>query len=279
MLSTSIQNRDVDCGERKNSRKELFCSPPGAINSTKIEKLSTSTTKRPATKKQPATTRRNKTNKSSCVSRCGKPAGLGECQCNTQCFAFGDCCSDYSTACQVSNNNTCAGKCGERFDRKKNCQCNVGCEKFKNCCSDYSKTCPISNSAKPSTANNKNIGVTINGVSDLDLTTFAEDLLGSDEDNVARLVQIDTGCTTRVGRPNDCSRKNLFTRVDTSIFRKPVYEKLKVLYDNYNSDIAVKEDHSDREQTEEEAFLTEVMKSKVMSKTLAFLKAKKLFTK
>ena len=153
----------------------------------------------------------------------------------------------------MSNNNTCAGKCGdgERFNRKKNCQCNVGCEKFKNCCSDYSKTCSISNSAKPSTVTNENIGVTINAVSDLDLTTFAEDLLGSDEDIVARFVQIDTVCTTRVGRLNDCSRNNLFSEVDTFIFRKSVYEKLKVLNVNYNSDIAVKEDHSDREKTEE----------------------------
>merc|ERR1711970_766052 len=279
VLSTSIQNRDVDCGGRKNSRKELFCSPPGSINSTISTTKRPETTKRPSTGKQPGTTIRSKTSKSSCFSRCGKPAGLGECQCNTQCFAFGDCCSDYSTACQVSNTNTCAGKCGDKFDRKKNCQCNNGCEKFKNCCPDYSKTCPITNNTKPSTATKKNIGVTINGVSDLDLTTFAEDLLGSDEDNVARLVQIDTGCTTRVGRPNDCSRENLFSRVDTSIFRKPVYEKLKALYDNYNSDVAVKEDHTAREQTEEEAFLTEIMKTKVMTKTLAFLKSKKLFTK
>jgi len=121
--------------------------------------------------------------------------------------------------------------------------------------------------------------VTLNGVSDLDLRTFSEDLLASDEDNVARLVEVDTGCTTRVGRPQDCSSNPLFSKVDTSILRKPVYEKLTALYENYDSDVAVKEDRTRAEQNEEDAFLTEIMKSKVMGKTLAFLKSKKLFTK
>jgi len=51
------------------------------------------------------------------------------------------------------------------------------------------------------------------------------------------------------------------------------------LYNNYDSDVAIKEDHTKTEKAEEEAFLEEVMKSKVMIKTLSFLKSKKLFTK
>ena len=113
----------------------------------------------------------------------------------------------------------------------------------------------------------------------MDLQSFSVDLLASDEDNVARLVEVDTGCTTRVGRPTDCSRNPLFSKIDTSILRKPVYEKLIALYENYDSDVAVKEDRTRAEQTEEDAFLSEIMKSKVMTKTLSFLKSKQLFTK
>eukprot|EP00090_Calanus_glacialis_P013712 TRINITY_DN22367_c0_g1_i1.p1 TRINITY_DN22367_c0_g1~~TRINITY_DN22367_c0_g1_i1.p1 ORF type:complete len:587 (+),score=116.91 TRINITY_DN22367_c0_g1_i1:49-1809(+) len=277
VLSTSVQNRDVDCGQRVNSKNELLCSPPGSAG------LAKATTTKPTT----TTKKESETSRSSCFLRCGKPAGAGECQCNKQCFAFGDCCSDYTTTCQVSNPNTCSGKCGAKFQRGKDCQCNVGCEKFKNCCPDYIKTCPATPTTKPaanpaaaaSASSNKKVGVTLNGVSDMDLRTFSEDLLASDEDNVARLVEVDTGCTTRVGRPTDCSRNPLFSKIDTSILRKPVYEKLIALYENYDSDVAVKEDRTRAEQTEEDAFLSEIMKSKVMTKTLSFLKSKQLFTK
>jgi len=280
VLSTSIQNRDVDCGQRVNSKGEPYCSPGGSVSASNTKTVASTTTKR-----TPTATKKAPTSKSSCSSRCGKPAGLGECQCNRQCFAFGDCCSDYTTACKVSNPNTCAGKCGAKFDRSKDCQCNVGCENFKNCCPDYIKKCPVTAkpsvnpTTKPVISSNTNVGVTLNGVSDLDLRTFSEDLLASDEDNVARLVQVDTGCTTRVGRPTDCSSKPLFSKVDTSILRKPIYEKLTALYENYDSDVAVKEDRTRAERTEEDAFLDEVMKSKVIAKTLSFLKSKKLFTK
>jgi len=280
VLGTSVQNRDVECGQRVNSKGGLYCSAGSVIPST------TKSVSKTSTRSTAPTTKKAKTSKSSCTARCGKPAGLGECQCNSQCFAFGDCCSDYTTACKVSNPNTCTGKCGSRFDRSQECQCNVGCEKFKNCCPDYSKTCPIKPTTKPAAkqsakpaSSNTNVGVTINGVSDLDLRTFSEDLLANDDDNVASLVQVDTGCTTRVGRPNDCSSKPLFSKVDTSILRKPVYKKLSALYENYDSDVAVKEDRTRAEQTEENAFLAEIMKSKVMAKTLSFLKKKKLFTK
>ena len=277
VIRTSVQNRDVDCGQRTNSKKELFCSPP--TTEGKQNPMTKSTTK--STTKKPPTTQKASVSKTSCSGRCGKPAALGQCQCNAQCKAFGDCCTDYNTICSVNSANTniesCSGKCGAKFDRSKKCQCNFGCEKFKNCCEDYTGTCPISEKPKPSSV--PTTSSSGKGVSDQNLKAFADDLLKTDKDNVARLVELDTGCTTRVGRPNDCSRNPLFARVDTAIFRKPIYEKLVALYNNYDSDVAMKEDRSRAEQNEEEEFLTEVMKSEVMQKTLTFLKANKLFTK
>ena len=63
------------------------------------------------------------------------------------------------------------------------------------------------------------------------------------------------------------------------MFRRPVYKKLTDLYENYNNDVGVKEDRTKAERKEEEDFLDEVMKSKVMKETLQFLKNNKIFTK
>ena len=104
----------------------------------------------------------------------------------------------------------------------------------------------------------------------MDLQSFSEDLLASDGDNVDSLVEVDTECTTWVGRPTFCSRNPLFSKVNTSILRKPVFEKLTALSDNNDSDVAVKEDKTRAKQTEEDSFLGEIMKSKVMTKTQSF---------
>ena len=104
-------------------------------------------------------------------------------------------------------------------------------------------------------------------------------MLNIDDDNVAGLVGFDAGCTTRVGRPKDCSPSNLITRLPDSVLKKPVYRKLAALYENYNSNVAVKEDRTTAERGEEDALLDEIMKSKVMRKTLDFLKSQNIFTK
>jgi len=112
-----------------------------------------------------------------------------------------------------------------------------------------------------------------------ELKEFTEELLKIDDDNVANLVTIDPGCSTRVGRPNDCSPNKLLKDVDSSFLRRPIYQKLSALYDNYDSNVRIKEDRTSSERKEEEAFLDEVLKSKVMMKTLQFLKDQKIYTK
>ena len=116
-------------------------------------------------------------------------------------------------------------------------------------------------------------------MTDEELQSFSEELLTIDDNNVAELVSFDAGCSTKVGRPQDCSPKNLITGLADSVLKKPVYRKLEALYENYNSNVAVKEDRTAAERAEEEALLDEIMKSKVMKKTLDFLRAEKIFTK
>ena len=54
--------------------------------------------------------------------------------------------------------------------------------------------------------------------------------------------------------------KNLVGQVDTAVFRRPTYEKLLALYENYDADVTQREDVTRAEQTEEADFLTEVLR-------------------
>ena len=71
----------------------------------------------------------------------------------------------------------------------------------------------------------------------------------------------------------------MISSVDKSVLSRPVYKERTALYGNYNNDIGVKEDRTRAERKEEDEFLDEVMKSKVMKETVQFLKNNKIFTK
>ena len=116
-------------------------------------------------------------------------------------------------------------------------------------------------------------------MTEAELKAFTEELIKIDDDNVAGLVSVDAGCSTKVGRPTDCSPGSLITRVDPAVLKKPVYRRLQALYENYDNDVTVVEDRTRSERAEEDALLEEIMKSKVMIKTLEFLKSEKVFTK
>jgi len=116
-------------------------------------------------------------------------------------------------------------------------------------------------------------------VSDSQLAVFSEQLLKDDENNAASLVDLKTGCTTRVGRKEDCSPRPLITLRDPGVLRKPTFSRLTELYENYQPDVSVTEDRTREEKREEKALLDEMMKTKVMEETFDFLKANGLFTK
>ena len=59
---------------------------------------------------------------------------------------------------------------------------------------------------------------------------------------------------------------------------RPLYRTLAALYENYASDVGEAEDRSRAERREEELFLDEVMRTKVMAATLRFLRDNKVFT-
>jgi hypothetical protein len=70
--------------------------------------------------------------------------------------------------------------------------------------------------AGPPTGAAASAWATTDGASDADLAEFGERLLALDENNVAERIQLNTGCTTRVGSPNDCSANRLFAQARNS---------------------------------------------------------------
>eukprot|EP00929_Paragymnodinium_shiwhaense_P054559 TRINITY_DN27346_c0_g1_i1.p1 TRINITY_DN27346_c0_g1~~TRINITY_DN27346_c0_g1_i1.p1 ORF type:complete len:669 (+),score=118.03 TRINITY_DN27346_c0_g1_i1:85-2091(+) len=71
-----------------------------------------------------------------------------ECQCNTQCSHFSNCCDDYDKECKPSTPHHVrpTGLCKEygcnvKYAHKHDCQCNKDCGKFGSCCQDYIPVC------------------------------------------------------------------------------------------------------------------------------------------
>jgi hypothetical protein len=65
----------------------------------------------------------------------------------------------------------------------------------------------------PTTVTTAAVASSVAGATDRELADFAERLLALDENNVADKIVLNTGCTTRVGSPNDCSTNRLFAQV------------------------------------------------------------------
>ncbi|CAB4064159.1 ENDOU [Lepeophtheirus salmonis] len=103
----------------------------------------------------PKTTPKRKPGKAtskSCVGKCNQAFKNGEeCQCNSNCNNFKNCCTDFNSTCLAGthlNNNpgsslikSCRSKCNELVHSRDSCQCNPTCEKFNNCCPDYVAEC------------------------------------------------------------------------------------------------------------------------------------------
>eukprot|EP00096_Caligus_rogercresseyi_P007750 TRINITY_DN2577_c0_g1_i1.p1 TRINITY_DN2577_c0_g1~~TRINITY_DN2577_c0_g1_i1.p1 ORF type:complete len:678 (+),score=95.21 TRINITY_DN2577_c0_g1_i1:124-2157(+) len=87
----------------------------------------------------------------SCLEKCNQPFQReDECQCNSNCNRFNNCCSDFNSTCLAATPSktpgsrpikSCRGKCNELVHSRDSCQCNPTCEKFNSCCPDYAAEC------------------------------------------------------------------------------------------------------------------------------------------
>jgi len=100
----------------------------------------------------------------SCAGQCGSSLPVGDsppCYCDDQCTGFGDCCSDFASACGQNPGNppapsppepgpapgsggSCGGLCGSPSPvpgSSPACYCDVSCVGFGDCCGDFQAMC------------------------------------------------------------------------------------------------------------------------------------------
>ena len=134
----------------------------------------------------------------SCQTRCGQTAPLGQCQCSPECETFGDCCRDFAAVCSVAAPTTIANVVVTTTAPPSTLSPTLATPTVRPVAASAATSAPLAVS---------------DGATDADLADFGERLLALDENNVADKIVLNTGCTTRVGNPNDCSSNRLFEKV------------------------------------------------------------------
>ncbi|XP_053313705.1 uridylate-specific endoribonuclease [Spea bombifrons] len=251
----------------------------------------------------------------SCKNRCGhKPDKSYSCQCNEHCERFHDCCKDYHLCLYVdpslnevthpfdeSDNdndndndsnevirpadkkeNTCQGRCGEKFNKKDSCHCNKKCDKFNNCCSDYNKLCgggksdTVSDSDSSGSGHEKNKGTDI---SNQEIKEISELMYKLDVNKAAKsdIILNKQSMAEHTRNQDDLSEQPLYQYVNEDIFQRPTYSKFIKLTNNYIRKTGTAETYTAEELKEHQDFLEEIMKTKLMKELYNFFHKKGLY--
>jgi hypothetical protein len=79
----------------------------------------------------------------SCTGMCGVYDDMASCQCDFECFDYGDCCEDVCPQCDGMDSvscPSCTGNCGV-YDESASCQCDDQCVDYGDCCEDICPQC------------------------------------------------------------------------------------------------------------------------------------------
>ncbi|XP_041063740.1 proteoglycan 4b [Carcharodon carcharias] len=88
--------------------------------------------------------------KDSCRGKCGDKYRRGyTCQCDFECFRYGECCKDYRDLC--TSETSCSGRCFETHERGQKCHCDSKCMEYNECCSDFVASCRKDSWKSPTT--------------------------------------------------------------------------------------------------------------------------------
>ncbi|XP_069828321.1 uridylate-specific endoribonuclease [Dendropsophus ebraccatus] len=232
--------------------------------------------------------------KNSCKNRCGdKPNKKSySCQCNAHCERFGDCCSDYSICSYIdpdlnevshhhdsSGNSSCQGRCRERFNKKDHCHCNTKCVKYDNCCSDYNDLCGGGASNSVGEGHSERSYRTGTDISKEEIKAVSEILYQSDMnkavDSDIELNKQEMAENTK--KKHDLSDEPLYKYVNEDIFKRPTFKAFIALLDNYDRKTGTDETFTKEEIKEQDIFLQEIMKTKVMKELFKFFNKKGLY--
>ncbi|KAM5179717.1 uridylate-specific endoribonuclease isoform 3-T3 [Mantella aurantiaca] len=187
--------------------------------------------------------------------------------------------------------DSCKNRCGDKPNKKYSCHCNEHCERFGDCCNDYS-ICkyiePDFNEAvhhkQSDTEPNFNEAVhhkkSEADISIEEIKTMSEKLYQADVNKAAEsdiilnkqeIVQKDT-------TKDDLCEEPLYKYVNEDLFKKPTYAAFIKLLDNYDRKTGTDETYSPAEIKEQEHFLQEAMKTKLMKELYTFFHQKGLYT-
>ncbi|XP_071486702.1 uridylate-specific endoribonuclease D-like, partial [Diadema antillarum] len=227
----------------------------------------------------------------SCSGRCfASHDSSKDCQCNTACENYGDCCSDYYSLCLGSSYSCANGRCGENYDSSNPCHCNDLCTNYGNCCGDYDDYCSGSpdscsgrcgedyDSTNQCHCNDqcKNYGNCCTDYDDHcsggDLNTLFQALWDADVNRledpdliVSRQEKL-TDYSDRI----DHSPANLFTYVNEAKLTG-TWPSFMALLDNYNRFTGTQDTTTSNENQEIENFLDDIYSTEVMSLTTQYM--------
>ncbi|KAG8452628.1 hypothetical protein GDO86_004422 [Hymenochirus boettgeri] len=228
--------------------------------------------------------------KDSCKNRCGDKASKNfKCQCNERCETFKDCCDDYhmcfyadpstkDSAQQMIPVDSCQGRCGETYNKKNVCQCNFKCNNYNNCCNDFDETCTgtSSNQVFQESGNKGKHRVDISNeeIKEMSEKMYKLDFNKAEQLDIILNIQEKAQNT---GAKKDLADKPLYKFVNEKIFKRPTYAAFIELLDNYDRKTGIDETYSPAEIKEQENFVLEIMKTKLMKELFKFFQSKGLY--
>ncbi|XP_041484929.1 poly(U)-specific endoribonuclease-like [Lytechinus variegatus] len=232
----------------------------------------------------------------SCVGRCNtSPDSSKDCQCNTVCGNYGDCCTDYYAEC-LGGEYSCQSRCGESYNRNNPCHCNDLCKQYDNCCADYDDLCSAGDpnscqsrcgetydQSNPCHCNDacKQHGNCCDDYDNLcsgigDISSLTEALWEADVNRLSGsdLVVNKQNPVTSVPERNDVSSQPLFTHVSQARISTGTWPTFRALLDNYQLLTGTLDVNTVLESQEVQSFLDAVFGTQVMDLTYDYLQGR-----
>ncbi|XP_015270595.1 PREDICTED: poly(U)-specific endoribonuclease [Gekko japonicus] len=148
--------------------------------------------------------------------------------------------------------DSCKGRCNEKYNREDVCHCNTKCEKYQNCCDDFHVHCGQDSKEKEPASEGS-----------CRLSKEYVLLANSPGESVSGFA----------------SFYRLFSSVnEEKLFSKPTYASFIKLLDNYQKKVGKEEDFTAEQLKEQDHFLEETMKTKVMKELYRFLHDKNRYS-
>nr|XP_060619799.1 LOW QUALITY PROTEIN: uridylate-specific endoribonuclease [Anolis sagrei ordinatus] len=170
--------------------------------------------------------------------------------------------------------DSCKGRCNEKYNSKDVCHCNNQCETYQNCCDDYQSYCGQGN-----TENKEKDGFSSSddAITNEELQQVSEQLYQSDSNRAEEsdIILNKQHLASNTKDQEDESPEPLFKYVNQEkLFSKPTYASFIKLLNNYHRKVGTGEEFTADQLKEQDNFLQEIMKTKVMKELYSFLHSK-----